>query len=68
MIGTNKHREHFIVWRSARPFTTDIKEDWAIFFVKEVIVVPVPLLISSVVFVIEMIDLILKIVSIILIH
>ena len=68
MVGTNKHREHLVIRRGTRPLSTDVEEDWSIFFVKEGVIVPVSLFVSPFIFFIEVIDLIVEVVSVILIH
>ena len=68
MVSTNEHREHLVIRRGTRPLSTDIEKYRSIFFVEEGVIVPVSLFVSPFIFLIEVIDLIVEVVSVILIH
>ena len=70
MVSTDHHREHLVIGWRARPFTTDIKENWALLLLPTIVLVvePVPLLVGTLVVLVEVIDLIVKFVRRVIIH
>ena len=70
MISTNHHWEHLVIGWRARPFTTNVKENWALLLFSTIVLVvePVSLLVGSLVVLVEMVDLIVKFMRGIIIH
>ena len=68
MIRAYNHREHLSVRWGTSPFATDVKEDRTIVLVEELVIVPVPLLICSLIAGVKVVNLVFKVVSVILIH
>ena len=62
MVSTDHHREHLVIRRRARPFTTNVKENWALFFLSTIVLVvePVSLFVGALVVLVKVVNLIVK--------
>ena len=70
MVSTDHHGEHLVIRRRACPFTTDVKENWALFFFSTIVLVikPVPLFVGALVMLVEVVDFIVKFVRSVIGH
>ena len=61
VFGANHHREHLLIRRSASPFSANVQKDGTLVFaVKELVVVPVSLLVEAFIALVEMVDLVIE--------
>jgi len=70
VLSSDHHRIHLLIRRSTSPFTANVKEDGSLGILAsiELVVDPVSLLVGATVLFIEMINAILKPLSIIVLH
>ena len=63
MLSADHHGEHLLIGWRARPLTADVEKDWRfILFLEEFVVVPVPLFVHSLIFLVKVVNLVLEVV------
>ncbi len=68
MLCTNHHWEHLCVRWCASPLATYVEENRTGGFVEKFIIVPIPLLVDGLVLVVEVVNLVLKVVCGVILH
>ena len=68
MVSAHQHREHLLVGRGTRPLSTDVQEHWPAIFVKELIILPVSLLVGPLVVLGKVVNLVVVVVGGVLVH